>query len=45
MEKRSQRMNKMASKSNVRRTEWISDTLDGLQNDLKAGVKRNLVQA
>ena len=43
MKKRTQRMNKLASKSNSRRSDWINHTLDNLQTDLKTGQRDNLL--
>ena len=45
MEKRSRRMNLLASKSKDRRTDWIKHTLDVLANDISDGGKRELEQA
>jgi len=45
MEKRSQRTNKLASKSKDRRADWIGHTLEAIESDVKAGGNRQLSQA
>ena len=45
LEKRSRRMNQLASRSQDRRIDWMRHTLDVIENDVTNGGKKELKEA